>query len=81
MNSEIDLTNLDRFASGVPHEWFDQLRSEDPIYWQNETNGPGFWVVTRHEDVTRLNKNWQRLSSAAGISPEGQGANQELGML
>ena len=81
MTGDIDLTDLDRFAAGVPHEWFDHLRTEAPVYWNEESNGPGFWVVTRHAEVSRLNKDWKHFSSAAGITPEGQGANQDLGML
>lgn len=81
MLDDIDLTDLDRFAGGVPHEWFDRLRAEAPVYWNDEENGPGFWVVTRHADVSGLNKDWRRFSSASGISPKGHGAVQDLGML
>ena len=81
MLDDIDLTALDRFAEGAPHEWFDRLRSEAPVYWNEEANGPGFWVLSRYAEVTGLNKNWRHFSSAAGITPEGQGADQELGML
>ena len=53
---DIDLTALDRFAEGAPHEWFDRLRSEAPVYWNEEANGPGFWVLSRYAEVTGLNK-------------------------
>jgi cytochrome P450 len=81
MLDDIDLCDLDRFAEGVPHEWFDRLRREAPVHWHEEATGPGFWVVTRHEEVSALNRDWKRFSSAAGITPKGQGADQELGML
>ena len=29
----IDLTNLDRWAEGVPYEWFALLRDEEPVFW------------------------------------------------
>ena len=63
MFDDIDLTDLDRFAQGAPHEWFDRLRSDAPVYWNEEANSPGFWVVTRHEEVSALNKDWKRFSS------------------
>ena len=73
----IDLTDLDRFVEGVPHDWLDRLRQEAPVCWQEEPGGGGFWVVTRHADVVAFNKDWKRFSNVGGISPKGQGA--ELG--
>ncbi|MFM7271987.1 MAG: cytochrome P450, partial [Actinomycetes bacterium] len=54
----IDLTDLDRFANGFPHEVFTQLRVETPVAWHEPTaatpGGEGFWVITRHADVMRV---------------------------
>ncbi len=27
-----------------PHAWLDQIRSEDPVHWHEESDGPGFWA-------------------------------------
>ncbi len=62
----IDLCDHDRFARGVPHEWFARLRAEAPVYWQPEPKGPGFWSITRHEDVVRVSKDPKRFSSEVG---------------
>src|SRR5262249_37729119 len=52
MNLEdIDLLDRDRFTQGVPHEWFTFLRREAPVYRHPEPGGPGFWVITKYDDV------------------------------
>jgi cholest-4-en-3-one 26-monooxygenase len=60
----IDLTDSKAFAGGVPHEWFAFLRKNAPVWWQKETNGPGFWAVTTHADCTEVNRDYERFSSA-----------------
>ncbi len=60
---DINLLDQDVFAQRVPHDWFQLLRDEAPIYHHPEPNGPGFWVFSRHEDVAVLNRDWERLSS------------------
>jgi cholest-4-en-3-one 26-monooxygenase len=59
----IDLTDSRNFVSGVPYEWFAYLRHTAPAYWHEETDGPGFWAVTRHEDCVTVNRDAQRFSS------------------
>ena len=51
------------FVTGVPYEWFAHLRRNAPAYWHEETDGPGFWAVTRHEDCVTVNRDAQRFSS------------------
>ncbi len=46
--AEVDLTDHARFAERVPHEMFEVLRREDPVHWQEEADGRGFWAITRH---------------------------------
>lgn len=49
--AEIDLTDASVWERAAPHEWLDRLRSEDPVHWHEESDGPGFWTLTRHADV------------------------------
>lgn len=53
--ADIDLTDLDRFAEGFPHEVFTRLRRDAPVAWHEPTattpGAEGFWVLTRHCDV------------------------------
>jgi cholest-4-en-3-one 26-monooxygenase len=61
--SEIDLTDLDTFEQAVPHEAFALLRREDPVHWHEEQQGPGFWAITRYDDLRRISKNPRLFSS------------------
>jgi cytochrome P450 len=62
----IDLTDLDRWAEGVPHQWFALLREEEPIFWQDERSGRGFWSLTRYDDVLGASKDYVTFSSELG---------------
>jgi cytochrome P450 len=64
--ADVDLTDLDRWERGVPHEWFELLRREAPVYWQDEQNGRGFWSLTRYDDVVAATKDYETFSSARG---------------
>jgi cholest-4-en-3-one 26-monooxygenase len=55
--SDIDLLDVDRFAKGMPHEWFTWLRKNAPVYRHPEPNGPGFWVLSKHEDISTASRN------------------------
>ena len=48
---EVDLKNPDLYVSGVPHEIFTQLRHKDPVHWNAESDGGGFWCITKYEDT------------------------------
>lgn len=64
---DIDLTNLDLFADGMPRDEFKLLRDEAPLFWNDETGGnKGFWSVTRHEDVVMVDRDAETFSSEAG---------------
>ena len=47
----VDLTDPDTFREGPPHAFFAQLRRECPVWWHDRPDAPGFWVVTRYDDV------------------------------
>jgi cytochrome P450 len=64
--SEIDLTDLDRWSRGAPHEWFALLRREAPVFWQDERHGRGFWSLTRYDDILAASKDYQTFSSELG---------------
>ena len=61
--SDIDLLDRDRFTQGVPHDWFTYLRANAPVYRHPEPDGPGFWVLTKHADVTLVGKDGRTFSS------------------
>lgn len=59
-----DLKNPDTYVDGIPYELFAVLRNTDPVYWNPETDGAGFWAVTRYEDIVTVSKNAALFSSA-----------------
>jgi cytochrome P450 len=75
---KIDLWDPESFAAGHPHAQYDWLRSNAPVHFQNEPDGPGFWAVTRWKDVYEVDRNFQAFSSEPTIMiqdapPDSQG--------
>lgn len=72
---EIDLTDLDVFAERMPHEWFDALRRDHPV-WQHpatETEPEPFWVVSSYEHITEVHRSGTLYSHQTGPGREGAG--------
>ena len=63
---DVDLANHDNFVARVPHEMFTLLRREDPVHWQPEPDGPGFWCITRYDDIHTVHRDWETFSSELG---------------
>jgi len=64
---EIDLSDPELYATGDPHSVWAYLRKHEPVFWPEHADGPGFWAITKYEDVLRLSTD-RRLSSAGGRS-------------
>jgi cholest-4-en-3-one 26-monooxygenase len=62
----MDLADPDNYTHGIPHEVFRQLRAEQPVSWQPEMHGPGFWAVTRYRDVITVLRTPKTFSSWRG---------------
>ena len=73
-----DLTSHDAFLNGPPLNTFARMRREDPLAWTDWDAGEGFWSVTRHADITELNRQTDLLSSARGIRMEDQSYEEYL---
>jgi cytochrome P450 len=65
---QVDLADHDSFLEAVPYDMFALLRREDPVHWQEEENGSGFWCVTRHADISAVHRDWETFSSEVGGS-------------
>ena len=63
---EIDLSSHDAFVERVPYEWFRTLRREDPVHFNPEPDGPGFYAVTRYWDIREVHRNFVVYSSEVG---------------
>jgi cytochrome P450 len=63
----IDLLSVSSFAGTQPHDQFDWLREHAPVHRHPEPEGPGFWAVTRHDDVRLVGRDHERFSSSPTI--------------
>ncbi|NJP90305.1 putative cytochrome P450 hydroxylase [[Actinomadura] parvosata subsp. kistnae] len=81
----IDLVDRDIYANaGPPHDQLAWLRAHSPIHWHE--GDPGFWAVTRYEDVVHVSRHSDLFSSHRKLAlfedlPEDQIALQRLMML
>ena len=64
--AEMDLYDPEIYAERVPHEEFAVLRREAPVYWHREADGPGFWALTKYEDIVTVSQDSQTFSSYRG---------------
>ena len=68
---DVDLADLDRFARNEGWGQFDTLRREDPVHWTRaETDGSGFWAVTRHADICAVDKDPETFTSTKFVNLE-----------
>jgi len=75
----LDLTDPGLYKLGVPRDYFAWLRANDPVAWHDETDGPGYWVLTLHEDVVAANRDWETYSNTLrGSSIEEPRSEEEL---
>ncbi len=63
-----ELDKWETFINGQPFDIFKRLREEAPIYWHEESLDfePGFWALSKHEDIVRVSKDPMTFSSAVG---------------
>jgi hypothetical protein len=56
--SQVDLTDLDRFAAGFPHDIFRLHRDQAPVWWHEPTvhtpDGKGFWSLPTSDEVLQV---------------------------
>ena len=82
----IDISDPKTFLAGVPNEYFRVLREHDPVHWQEECPlpvflpGPGYWALTRYEDVAFVSKHPEIFSTALGTSSLNDLRPRERGM-
>ena len=66
--SDIDIFDPEIYERGVPHEQFKRLRAHDPVHFQKEKNGRGYWAVTRHADIHAISRDPATFSSERGAT-------------
>jgi cytochrome P450 len=64
------VSELELWHDGPPHDLFRRLRSECPVHWTSRIpeypGEPGYWSVTRPEDIHTVSRDWQTFSSERG---------------
>jgi cholest-4-en-3-one 26-monooxygenase len=62
-----DLLSASTFAAGPPHEIFDRLREEAPVYGQADPiNGGTVWSLTRFADIREVSMDRDRFTITQG---------------
>ncbi len=64
--ADVELYDPDTFVRGVPHDAFKLLRKEQPVYFHPEKDGPGYFAITKYDDVVTIGKDPGRFSSFRG---------------
>lgn len=67
---QVDLTDLDAFAGGFPHDVFRLHREMAPVWWHEPTpltpDGEGFWSVATYDEVLSVLRDPVTYSSETG---------------
>ena len=67
---DVLVTERELWEAGPPHELFGRLRRECPVHWTKSISEfpeePGFWSVTRAQDIQTVSRDWETYSSEAG---------------
>src|SRR3984957_17989748 len=67
---DVDLTDLDTFADGFPHDIFRLHRDQAPVWWHEPTvhtpDGEGFWSVAAYDEVLQVLRDPVTYSSETG---------------
>ncbi|MGH2662316.1 MAG: cytochrome P450 [Actinomycetota bacterium] len=79
--ASIDFYDPGRFVDSVPLEDFRWLRENEPVYFNPQENGPGFWNLTKYDDVVSASRNWETFSSARGTNIDDPAGGVELMMV
>jgi cytochrome P450 len=64
---KIDLLDAASFANGQPHDQFSWLREHDPVHRHDEPDGPGFWAVTRYDDIRHVARDPGTFSNSPSV--------------
>lgn len=65
--TDINLVDPDVYSAGNPFELWRWLRHNAPVYWHPPAELPGFWALTRYDDIRAAYRDAETFSSAQGI--------------
>ncbi|MEU0520247.1 cytochrome P450 [Streptosporangium sp. NPDC006007] len=61
------LVNPGFYGTGGPHSVWRRMREHDPVHWHEPAQYPGFWSLTRYDDIRAASCDARVFSSAQGI--------------
>ncbi|MHB8684946.1 MAG: cytochrome P450 [Dehalococcoidia bacterium] len=62
--ADIDIYSAEVYTERLPHDVFELLRREAPVYWHREAGGPGYWALTKYDDIVAVSTDSALFSSA-----------------
>ncbi|MQY33865.1 hypothetical protein SRB17_18310 [Streptomyces sp. RB17] len=66
-DEDLTVADMERWKEGAPHALFAELRSKCPVHWSpgiaGMPNEPGFWSITRAEEIEKVSRDWKTFSS------------------
>jgi cytochrome P450 len=73
--AKINLGDPQLYSRGDPYAMWRWLREHDPVYWHPPAELPGFWALTKYDDIRAVYRDPATFSSAGGIllRPENYG--------
>ena len=64
MAPAINLIDPEYFAQhGHPWDQYAWLRANAPVFWHDEPEGPGFWAITKYDDIRAISRTPKIFSS------------------
>jgi len=64
MAPAINLIDPEYFAQhGHPWDQYEWLRANAPVFWHDEPDGPGFWAITKYDDIRAISRTPKIFSS------------------
>ena len=79
--AKVDFYNPDTFEHGPPFDIFKELRENEPVYWNPQEEGTGFWVITRYDDVVATSQDYESYLSGHGVFIDESVGGSELMMV
>ena len=74
---DIDLYDPDAYVGAPPHAVLAELRRTQPVYFQEMTGEPGYWMVLKHADLVHVAREPNLFSaSEGGVMLENLGTEQ-----
>ncbi len=62
----VALHDPDEYLTDDVHARLAEMRATEPVQWQDEPNGPGYWAVLLHADIVHVSRHPEVFSSSLG---------------